>query len=235
MLLNTCLIDDDSLFREHLELELKKFSQVNIIGSYASVFDALALLNNETVHLLFLDIDMPDVNGLAFKRQLKANIPTVFVTSHREYALEGFEVNAFDFIVKPADSARLLNTIQRALTYYQPNATSANDDYVYINSDNQYIKVFLKDIIAAEADENYTKIHTVEKSFLALMRLRRLEEQLPSHLFMRVHRSFLINSSHIKQLDNNSLLMTNDIQVPISPNLKEQLIKQTVEQKLLKR
>ena len=178
---------------------------------------------------------MPDINGLAFKKQLPSNLPTVFVTSHSNYAVQGFEVNAFDFIPKPVTSERLLNTIQRAIAFYQPTHRLEQNEFVYLNIDNKFIKLFLKDIIAAEADENYTKVHTKEKTYIALLRLRRLEEQLPANSFLRVHRSFIINPFHIKEIEGNTLLMEGGIKVPISAALREQVIKSTVESRLLKR
>lgn len=233
--LNICIIDDDALFRAHLEQELLKFPSVNIVASCASVFEIIPRLESGGIHLLFLDIDMPDMNGIEFKRQFRTSLPTVFVSSHAEYAIEGFEVRAFDFIPKPVTAARLMATLQRTFAYYQLQSNDPSDDYIFLQQDKKYIKVMLKDIILAEADQDYTKIYTTEKTFLMLMRLRRLEEQISSGTLVRVHRSYLVNIKHIKEITTNSITLSNNQTIPLSVSFKESLHELAIGSKLIKR
>ena len=224
---NCIIIDDNELDRLIVESFVRKFNQFSILGNFSNVVDATKLINTSPIDILFLDIDMPEMSGLEFRRIMKDIPVCVFITSHAEYAVEGFEVEALDFIVKPVDLERFTRTVQRIGDYLElkKNVSSIEKEPESIFLKEGYVKtrIFPEDILYIEALKDLSlvvtekKRHCVSTSFGQLLNIAELQS------FVRVHRSYAINKNHIQKISSNKVELTGNLSVPIGRNYKKSL------------
>jgi two-component system response regulator LytT len=223
MTLNCIAVDDEPLA---LGLVCKFIDQtpfLNLVGRYSGAVDALKAIHNEKIDLIFLDIQMPDLNGIELARVLdkgpdKPRI--IFTTAYNQFALEGYKVDALDYLLKPFNYEEFLRAAQKALTYHElinkpaaPVAASASstehadNNYLFLKVEYQLVRIALDDILYIEGLKDYVKVHLkgIEKAVLSLTSLKALEEKLPSKRFMRVHRSFIVSLDKVTSMTKNSL------------------------------
>ena len=200
------------------------------------------LLTKEEVQLLFLDIQMPKISGLDFFKTLKYAPPVIFTTAFPQHALEGFELNALDYLVKPVSFERFLKAAIRAKEYYevrQKNSTEggtgvATADYFFIKADGKLVKINYDDILFVEALQNYVVIQTSEKKYITYLTFKSVEEYLPGVKFIKTHKSFIVSAEKIESIEGNNIRIgIHDI--PISRNLKEDMMETLLKGKFLKR
>lgn len=211
----TCIIvDDDDLDRIAVAVELSLFSKIKILGSYNNPIEALSAINAHEPDVLFLDIDMPEVNGVDFVKSIsKLGTINVFITSHPEFALQGFQLKIFDFILKPLETDRFGNCMQRIFNFIElKNKAEAYDvlfenEKIIFKEGHQVVNLNANDVIYLEAYGDYTKIVTPNKSHLTLATLSNFLESLPSGKFIRIHRSYVVSINKVKSLDNKSIDM----------------------------
>jgi two-component system response regulator LytT len=225
MKINSIAVDDEPLA---LDLTVNYINQtpfLNLMGSFTSGIDALAFLHEHEVDLIFLDINMPGLNGMELARivnSTRQKVPTkiIFTTAYNQYALEGYEVSALDYLIKPFNYSSFLNAANKALEFYelinkdvaflredQPKDVNESEDILYVKVEYQYLKVSLRDIIYIESLGDYVCIHLVntEKPVMSLMTLKAIEEKLPDGQFMRIHRSFIIALDKINAITRTSV------------------------------
>lgn len=241
MTINCILIDDEPLARAGLEEYIADIGFLNLLGTFANAMAATEILGTGNVQLLFLDIQMPRITGLEFFKTLKNPPPVIFTTAYPQYALDGFEVNALDYLVKPISFDRFLKAAMKAKEYYevrQVNRTeSAAGDagsYFFIKADNKLVKIFYEDILFIEALQNYVNIHTAGKKYMSYLTFRSVEEYLPAGRFIKVHKSFIIAAARVDSIDGNEIRM-GEYRIPISRGLKDEVIGKLVAGKFLKR
>ena len=228
-----CLIVEDELpAQKVLKTYIGDAPMLELTGCFNNALDAMALLQQDSVDLLFLDIHLPKISGLNFLRSIK-NPPTVIITSaYPEYALEGFELNVLDYLLKPFSFERFLSAVNRYESKQiadhlnkseEVGNTDMPKDHLFVKKDKSFIKVFHSDIIYLESDRDFVKIHTKERSYLELQSLKYYEAELPKN-FIRVHKSYLINTRFLSKIDGNKVTVSNQV-IPVGRSFKEGLMK----------
>ncbi|GEP51557.1 DNA-binding response regulator [Flavobacterium noncentrifugens] len=226
---NCIIIDDDEIDRLTVVSFAKKFQELHILGVFADAEDAGPLLGKESIDILFLDIDMPSLNGLEF-RKMAAHVPVcVFITAHPEHAVESFQLDTLDFIVKPVKLNRFTQTMARINDYMELKLkaqlfeSSIGGDVIYIKEGHEQTKVKLHDILYLEALKDYTKIVTSAKRHCVLSNIGTLLKEENFNSFIRIHRSYAVQKQYIKKILTNEVLLNNDILIPIGRSYKENL------------
>jgi two-component system LytT family response regulator len=176
---------------------------------------------------MFVDINMPDINGLDFVKSLHTKPKIIFTTAFSEYAVEGFRLDALDYLLKPIGYNEFLKAANKARSYFESTLSDSkkvaySDEYLFVKSDYKIIRICLKDIIYIEGMREYVRIHqTNGKALMPLISLRVLEEQLPSDKFMRVHRSYIVNLEKITVVEHSRIVFNDKVYIPVSEQYKE--------------
>jgi DNA-binding LytR/AlgR family response regulator len=236
------LIDDEPLAREGMQNNLRGISSIELLESFSNAIDANEFLKGNMVDLMFLDIEMASLNGLEFAKSLIYKPLIIFVTAYTQYALDGFELDAIDYLMKPVRMERLLKAINKAENYLkllqkdkeEPEVATIVDDYVFIKSDRRFVKIFFKEILFIEGLKDYVIIQTETKKVLTAMNIKTIHAQLPERIFTRVSKSFIVNTDHIVSVDSHSIYIK-DEEIPIGANFKELFYEKFVSEKVIKR
>lgn len=231
------IIDDEPLARFHLKDMADKIDFLSIEGTYATALEADAKVKESEIDLLFLDINMPYLNGIDFLEQLENPPLCIFTTAYSEYALEGFRLQVVDYLLKPIAFNRFYQAVNKAQQQFIINEklkknTPLDDPFLYVRQSDTFIKVSWVDILYIESMQNYTKLHFKDKSIVIHQTMKAIEESLPSEHFFRIHKSFLINIIHIDMISGGRLFI-NKTELPISRTRKEELLNQVVYKKLI--
>lgn len=238
MKLNCLLIDDEPLARQGLKEYIADVDFLQLAGEYDSPLKATEQLGSGTVHLLFLDIQMPKITGLQFLKSLHRPPPVIFTTAYPQHALEGFELNALDYLVKPVSFERFLKAALKAKEYYDLREKSAaaepEADHLFVKVDGRLVKIRYDDILFVEAVQNYVNIHTRDKKYLTYLTFHSLEEHLPGRLFVKTHKSYLVALSKIESIEGACLRLGHHA-IPISRGLKDEVMEKLTGNRLLKR
>jgi DNA-binding LytR/AlgR family response regulator len=219
----TCIaIDDEPLALEILKKYIAKIYFLDLKGTFTDPFEAKKLLDETPVDILFLDIQMPDINGIEFSKTInKKNTAVVFTTAYSEYAVDGFNVDAIDYLLKPIEYDRFLKAVYKAKEYIDYlGSQELQDGYIFVKSDYQMVKVNLKDIIYIEGLDDYIKIYLPQKSILTLMTLKTISAKLPSKEFIRVHRSYIVPVTKIENISKSKIKIA-DKEIPIGVSYSE--------------
>ena len=231
MLLRCCVIDDEPLASGLIASYIEKTPFMELIGEFSSPKDAISTILNDNVDVVFLDIQMPQLNGIEFAKIIPVSTRIIFTTAYSNYAVEGFRVNALDYLLKPISYEEFLSAANRALRWHQLNthapkrqteSSTTDGDYIIIKSEYKLVQININEIVYIEGLKDYVKIYIdgTEKSIMTLLSMKSLEQTLPSDLFMRVHRSFIVNLSKIRVIERNRILF-GKVQIPISDSYKE--------------
>ena len=218
-------IDDEPLALQQLAAYIRKVPFLNLVGECQSAMEAKEILNQETIDAVFCDINMPDLNGMDFVKSLAAPPLVVFTTAYSEYAVEGFKVNAVDYLLKPFgldDFRRAANRLQERLANSSGTVPHELDDSIFIKTDYKVVKLAISDIRYIEGMSEYLKIHLTSqlKPVITLLSMKKMEEYLPSY-FMRIHRSYIINLKQIQEVNKNRVIMDSNTYLPIGDNYRE--------------
>lgn len=220
-------IDDEPHALRQLAEYIEAVPYLSLEGSFESAFDACNFLHDNTIDLIFVDINMPDINGIDFVKSLSKNVKIVFITAHSEFAYEGFQLDAADYLLKPISFTDFLKSANKVNErYFQQNSSlpeiQQNRDYLFIKSEYRVIRINFKDIKYIESKREYVKIFLEgSEPITTLMSIKKLEETLPGNMFMRVHRSFIVNLDKITVVERNRIIFDNKVYIPISENYGE--------------
>ena len=229
-IMNCILIDDDATARLIIHQLCKKSERINVLEEFSSAIDAIKYLNTNHVDLVYLDIHMPTFSGFDFIQTLKNPIKIILTTSDKNHALEAFEYKSVvDYLVKPISKERFNKSIEKLETLPIEAAnnhleTQKLADYIYVNVDKRLVKINIPSIYLVEAKGDYINIKTHETNYLVHSTLKKIQDKLPSNMFFKVHRSFIINFSEIIDIEDNTVLVKQNI-VPVSRSNKSELIK----------
>ena len=217
-------IDDEPLALQQIAAYIGKVPFLELAAQCQSALEAHAFLQHDTVDVIFCDINMPDLNGMDFIKALAAPPLVVFTTAYAEYAVEGFKVNAVDYLLKPfglQDFMRTANRIQERLQPLRP-LTSENDNIIFLKTDYRIVKVTISDIRYVEAMSEYLKVYLEggAKPIVTLLSMKKMEERLPDY-FMRIHRSYIINLTKVQEVNKNRVIMDSETYLPIGDMYKE--------------
>ena len=216
-------VDDEPLALQQIVSYIGKIPYFELVASCRSALEAAAVLEKETVDVLFLDINMPDLSGMEFVRSLSEPPMVVFTTAYSEYAVEGFQVNAVDYLLKPFGLADFQKTAAKVKKQYDlKDAVSAvsaldADDALFFKTDYKIVRVEVSRIAYVEGMSEYLKIHVTgeQTPIIVLLSMKKFEERLPADKFMRVHKSYIINLTCIREVSRNRVLLEGDVSVPI--------------------
>lgn len=225
MTLKCYIIDDEPLALALLKNYVEKTPFLELKGAFNSALQALEHLNNDSINLIFSDIQMPGINGMELSKILvQKNIKIIFTTAFQEYALESYKVNTIDYLLKPFSYTDFLKAAQKALDWFELHQKSkVSIESIFVKSEHKQIRINLNQILYIEGLKDYVKIYLENEQFpiLTLMSLKNLEEILPKNQFMRVHRSYIVRGDKIKVIERNRLIF-NKTYIPISPHLKNE-------------
>ena len=237
MILNCIAIDDEPLALELLSKFIEQTAFLKLIGKFSNAIEALSFINQQEVQLIFMDIQMPDLSGMELARVLDGKKKSdqtriIFATAYHQFAIEGYKVDALDYLLKPYSYEDFLNAATKASAYFErmnqqgdsenKEIEKSNPDYIFLKVEYQLVKVLLKDIAYVEAYKDYVKVHLISKPnpILSLTSLKSMEELLPTDQFMRVHRSFIVALDHIESVSKNVINIGNQ-SITVGDNYKE--------------
>jgi len=233
-----CLIvDDEPLARFHLKELADQIDFLTVTGTCASALEADSMVKENEIDLIFLDINMPYLTGLEFLEQLENPPLCILTTAYSEYALEGFRLQVVDYLLKPIAFNRFYQAVNKAQQQFIVSEklrknSPLDDPFLYVRQSDSFIKVSWVDILYVESMQNYTKLHFKDKSLIIHQTMKAIEESLPSDHFFRIHKSYLINITHIDMISGGRLFI-NKTELPISRTRKEELLNQVVYKKLI--
>jgi DNA-binding LytR/AlgR family response regulator len=236
MRINTLIVDDNLVWQKIIS----KFVQLNpilsLVGVCGSAMEAYAKLVDGDIDLLICDIEMPEMSGLQFVKSLRITPMVIFVSAHRDYALDCYEVSPVDFLLKPLDLNRFLKSIEKVrLRYLNQNEIVEIEPYFFIRENLNNVQIPYKDVIYMKAQENFLQIVTSTKSFLPILSISKMEEQIKGDRFLRVHRSFLVNRSEISLIGKNEIMLSNGLSIPIGDQYRTQINRKHLDGNLVTR
>ncbi len=236
------VIDDEPLGRQGIQMLVDEMPNVELLKEFGNPVDAGTYLQENDVDLIFLDIEMPRMSGIDFLRNLHNPPMVIFTTAYPQYALEGFELDVVDYLVKPIRFERFFKAITKAQAIKNAmdgveeanNYTMADDDHVFVRADRKYIKLYLKDIDTIEGLKDYSIIHTNGEKTITAMNLKTIEGQLPHDVFIRVNKSYIVNKNHISQVESDNIYV-GEKQVPIGERYRQDFFDRVIKDKWIKR
>jgi DNA-binding LytR/AlgR family response regulator len=233
--LHCTIVDDEPIARDILQEYIQRDDRLMLIGSYATAGDALREMTIKKPRLVFLDIKMPQLSGFEMLRSMPKHPFIIFTTAFREYAVEGFDLNAVDYLLKPFSFERFLQAVNKVFVLHSAENTEPAEEagkYIFVKSEGKFIRINMEDIYYIEALKEYVRIFTSDGTLVVYQTMQNLEEKLPADLFFRIHRSYIIGVRHIKAIEGNSVLV-NKTQLPVSRYIKDQFMKNVAGNKLL--
>jgi DNA-binding LytR/AlgR family response regulator len=226
---NCLIVDDEPIARQIVETYCNHLPDLKIVACCESVFEAKTFFQRHTIDILFLDINMPVLDGVSFLKTLRNPPQVIFTTAYKEYAIDAFDLAACDYLLKPFSLERFLIAVDKAMLALKksvpgPSTEAPQSDFIFIKAEGKIYKVFHSDILYAEANGNYTKFVTTSQQLMAAMTLTSVEELLPVSFFLRVHRSFIINKSNIGHIEGN-IVRIGIAEIPIGSNYRADFLK----------
>lgn len=229
-IINSIVVDDEPIAREILSNHLKKIDAIQLIGTCKNAIEAFNLINSKKVDLVFLDINMPEISGLSFARSINKNIRIIFTTAYREYAVDGFDLKAVDYLLKPISFERLLQAIHKYKNEQMPvhptkdqHISMEKSDFIFVRSDRKMIKIDFEEVLYIESLADYVKICLTDKTIVTRETISNLEVKLPQNDFLRVHRSFIIAINKIESFTHEFIEIGKKA-IPISRSYKNDVI-----------
>lgn len=224
------IVDDEPMAREILTSFVSKISQLTLLKSCSNAMEAFEIINNKQVDLIFLDINMPEVTGLSLASSISKNTKIIFTTAYREYAVDGFNLHAVDYLLKPIAFERFLQAIQKLFEITNTKTTetltekeTATNDFIFVRADRKMVKINFEDLLYVESLSDYIKIHTLEKTITTRETIKNIETKLPADSFLRIHRSYIVAIAKITSYTNEHIELHKKA-LPISRSYKETIL-----------
>ena len=239
MKISSIIIDDEPLARKGLKEYIADVDFLQLTGEFDNPLKAADIVSEGQVQLLFLDIQTPKITGLDFFKTLQHAPPVIFTTAYPQYALEGFNLNALDYLVKPISFDRFLQAALKAKEYYELRTKNnsipeASGKYFFIKSDSKLVKIFFDDILFVEAVQNYVNIYTADKKYITYLTFKSVEEYLPVNDFIKTHKSYIVPIKKVESIEGNEVKIGTH-HIPISRNLKDDVMEKLLRNRFLKR
>ncbi|UZR97230.1 LytR/AlgR family response regulator transcription factor [Chondrinema litorale] len=239
MKIKCLVIDDEFPARKGLEDYINDVSFLELVGLCENALIANEIIQEQQIDLIFLDINMPKLNGLEFLKSLDSPPLTIFTTAYREFAIESYDLKAVDYLMKPIPFSRFMSAVNKAkelIELKNTNTKPSTENHFFIKEDGNLVKILFEDILFIEAMQDYVKISmkNINNPHVALISLKSIEQQLPSNAFIRVHKSFIIAIEKVERIEGNLLHIREKV-IPIAKNLREKVLNAIVGDKLWKR
>ncbi|EJL71797.1 LytR/AlgR family response regulator transcription factor [Chryseobacterium populi] len=220
--MNCIIIDDEPLAREAIEMLISQTADLDLIGSFNSPETATNLIERNKVELIFLDIQMPGINGIEFARTIPKETFVIFTTAYSEFATDSYEVDAIDYLIKPVKLERFQKAVEKAhiysklfkADYANNNIEQVADDFFFVKADRKIFKIYFNNILFIQGLKDYVVMHSENQKVITAMNIKTIHDQLPKDTFVRVSKSYIINVKHIGSVDNNTVYIgTNEIPI----------------------
>lgn len=213
--MNCIIVDDEPLAREAMRILIEESGKLQLVGSFNNASAASDFMEGHTVDLVFLDIQMPGITGLEFAKSISKRTLVVFTTAYTEYALDSYEVDAIDYLVKPVETERFRKAVDKALSYHslllkedkEAIETIKSAEYFFVKADRRFFKINFSDILFIEGLKDYVIIQLNDQRIITRMSLKAIFDLLPEYTFLRVNKSYIVNSAHIDSFDNNDIFI----------------------------
>ncbi len=229
-LINCIIVDDEPIAREILENHLRKIEAIKVVSTCKNAIEAFNEINANKIDLIFLDINMPEISGLSFAKSINKNIKVIFTTAYREYAVDGFNLQAVDYLLKPISFERLLQAVNKYLDEnisIEKEITSeikeGKNNFIFVRSERKMVKINFSEINFIESFSDYIKIHLEDKTIVTRETISNIEAKLPQKDFLRIHRSYIVSISKIESFTNEFIEMKN-MAHPISRSYKKDVL-----------
>lgn len=236
--MNCVIVDDEPLALEGMQSYVREVDFLRIAGTCENALALMKLMDREKVDLIFLDIQMPKMNGLEFLKIMKDPPIAIITSAYPSYALESFQLNVLDYLLKPITFERFFQASKKAKDYFRllsGQLTSDNERrYFFIKCESKYEKIFLDDILYVEGMQNYVRIYTEKGKYLTLLTLKDIEQNVSNGSFLRVHKSYIVNTAKIDSIEKHEISIQNS-KIPISRNFREDVIHKVLHDKLWKK
>ncbi|MGK9120396.1 LytR/AlgR family response regulator transcription factor [Olivibacter jilunii] len=231
--MNCIIVDDEPLARDEMQALIKDVSDLDMLGKFSNAPAALDFISTNEVDLIFLDIQMPMVTGLEFAAQIPNQVLTIFTTAYPQYALKSYELDAIDYLLKPVDKSRLEKAIHKAEIYKtllshatEKNTIEANtEQYLIVKSDRRFYRVNFEDIRFIEGLKDYVVIYTKSQKLITAMNLKAIHQKIPSAIFVRVSKSYVVNKKYVESFDHHTIYLT-DNEIPLGEVYKNDFFKE---------
>lgn len=229
--MNCIIVDDDQLSRKVLSEHIRKSSFLNLSGAYDNAIEARNILTGKKdIDLVLLDIQMPDMDGFELLSSLERPPAIIMVTTNEEMAVKAYDLDVIDYLIKPVSYSRFCKAVDKVIRYQNKNIReNVGQQEVFIKKGSTLVKLKLIDIVAVEALENYVVVHTDKEKYTIHFTMKAIEQQLPSLIFVRVHRSYIVNKSRIEMIRDNSVELSGEPEIsniPIGKSYRESLLKE---------
>lgn len=235
--INCIIVDDEPLAQDVLEQYISQHQALQLVSKKDSAIHAFESLHQNEIDLMFLDINMPIISGLDFLKSLSHPPLVIFTTAYPDYAVDGFELDAVDYLLKPISKERFDKAIEKVFQRLQRNIdlstnfnhqnTKPEKDYIFVKADGKLIKVMFEDLVYCEGMKDYIKLYLKSKKYLVIHQtMKAMEELLPDNIFMRIHKSYIASIPAIKTIQNNMIsFIDTDVSIPVSISYKDELLK----------
>lgn len=240
--MNCIIVDDEPLARDGIQLLINDIPSLKMKGYFNNASSAADFISLNPIDLIFLDIQMQGMNGIDFARSIPDTTLVIFITAFASYALDSYEVDAIDYLVKPIHYDRFQKAVSKAANYHsllgdgskKSSIESVDTDFIFVKADRKYFKVFFRDILFIEGLKDYVVLHTQDKKIITAMNIKTIHEKLPASLFVRVSKSFVVNAPQISSFDNNTIFINNQ-EIPIGNNYRSFFFDEVAKKRLLSR
>lgn len=239
MNIKCAIVDDEPLARKGMMEYVGQVDFLELVGVFDDASQLYPVINEMEIDLIFLDIEMPKLSGIDFARSLKHPPLIIITTAYPKYAVEGYELDVVDYLLKPVTLPRFLKAVNKVKEIMQARLINKNpsvqvDDHFFVKENGRYTKVLYEEVLYIEALQNYVAIHLSGKKLVSYITLSQLEKQLPGNLFMRMHKSYMVSLLRIDSIEGNMVLIGKE-RIPVSRTSREQLLQKVLEKKLLRR
>lgn len=234
------IVDDEPLAREAIEMLIEKTQNLILLGSFSSAATASKFMLDSPIDLVFLDIQMPGINGIEFAKTIPQKTFVIFTTAFSEFAIESYEVDAIDYLIKPIKQERFQKAVDKAQVYSKllekgnsnHNIERITDDHFFIKADRKIIKIYFNDILFIEGLKDYVVMHTENQKVITAMNIKTIHDQLPKNMFVRVSKSYIISAKRIDSVDNNTVYIGKN-EIPIGNIYRDFFFDEFVTKKIL--
>lgn len=223
MLIRCIITDDEPIARKGIEKYVQQIPYLELVGSCSHALELDQALQQQEVELVFLDINMPYLTGIDYLKNKQTTAKFILTTAYPEYAMEGYELDVLDYLLKPISFERFFKAVEKAKAYFEHTATPVREkNFIFLKCEKRIEKIIFEEILFIESLQNYIRIHTFKERFLAHMPLKKVYEQLPQS-FISPHKSYIINTTQVSAIEGNQLIIQ-DHKIPISKALKKEIL-----------
>lgn len=229
------IVDDEPIARKGISRQVEQISQLELIDSFNSAEAALDFLKTNEIDLIFLDIQMPGMNGIELARILPKQTLIIFTTAYSEYALDSYEVDAIDYLVKPIDPAKFRKAVNKAITYHallmdeeEKSVENVEEDFIFVKSDRRFFKVNFKDVLFIEGLKDYVIIQMDGQRIITRMNIKTIHDLLPKKIFLRINKSYIVNKNRIESFNNNDVFIKTH-EIAIGNSYRDEFFKEMMQ------